>query len=325
MPPQQPNPTASLMTLLALQAALGQQNQTPKQQSPIPTGLLSGLTGSSGGSVLGNALSSWGAEAPMASYNIPASYLPSVSSSAPEVISSTTPSILANAGSMGVLPLAAIAGATFLGGKSAYNMLRGKEDKSLGGKIGRVSLGIATGGLSEVGKKLFGHKSTKQYQRERDDALSKINADYANFHQNTLANRDRANSAAAAQAADFVGFDPNGIWVNNKYKNTGDLNSLTENDITGSQAFFERDPNWLKKSLEERNKIARKYLDAKAIGSSKGMITLDDSKVKLADTMPLQPMFKQPTSPQMPTQSSGLLPGSLMKNGKRYISPGVYR
>jgi hypothetical protein len=78
-----------------------------------------------------------------------------------------TTSIGANAAGMGALPVAAIVGATALGGKSAYNLFKGKKDNSLGGKVGRATLGIATGGISELARPALMRKSTKEIQSDR--------------------------------------------------------------------------------------------------------------------------------------------------------------
>ena len=89
-----------------------------------------------------------------------------------------TTGIMSNAAGMGVGPLAAIAGATYLGGKSAYDIATGKGKawgkSSTQDKIGRGLLGVATGGLSEIGNKLLnGHKSTSDRQQGRWDSLTK--------------------------------------------------------------------------------------------------------------------------------------------------------
>lgn len=89
------------------------------------------------------------------------------------------------AAGMGATPAyipAAIAIQAALSGKSAWDMLQGKEkridqmsmDDITGdplGTAGRVGLAIATGGLSEIGNSLLSHKSTKDYEQERWGAL----------------------------------------------------------------------------------------------------------------------------------------------------------
>ncbi len=81
---------------------------------------------------------------------------------APETVAAAEPLL-----GVGVGPLAAIAGATYLGGKSAYDLIKGREDKSIPGYIGRASLGIATGGLSELARGLMGGKSKEQLARDK--------------------------------------------------------------------------------------------------------------------------------------------------------------
>lgn len=50
-------------------------------------------------------------------------------------------------------------------------------------------------------------------------------------------------------------------------------------DIVGYATFAEHDPNWYKKSLEERLNIAQKALDAKAVREHHGTVDVDWSKV----------------------------------------------
>jgi len=83
-----------------------------------------------------------------------------------------------SSGLMGLAPYAGVAAGLYLGGKGISNYLKGKDhwdpkDDPMGA-ASRATLGIATGGLSEVAR-YFGigrHKSTKQYQDERWGKLS---------------------------------------------------------------------------------------------------------------------------------------------------------
>ncbi len=65
---------------------------------------------------------------------------------------------------IGLGPLAAIAAATYLGGKEAYDIYQGGRNSNL---AGRATLGIATGGLSEVARPFFGKSRTKGEETAR--------------------------------------------------------------------------------------------------------------------------------------------------------------
>jgi len=170
------------------------------------------------------------------------------------------------------------------------------------------------------------HKTTKQYQNERNNKLSASDPTYRSFLESTVANRDKANAASTASAADFVGLDANGIHVNNKYKNSGNVKDLTVNDITGSQTFFENDKSWMSKSVEDRNKLAQSYLDQGLIGSSKGMITADHTKFNSANpqTAPLTdktPVVNPIDPGRFPFGNNTMIP----KTDPNRISAGIYK
>ena len=283
------------------------------------------------------------------SNNIPASYLPSVpiatggeqigtmANGSPMLASGQVGgagSILGNAMAMGPGPIGAIAAGTYLGGKSAYDMLKGNEDKSIPGLLGRGTLAVATGGLSEIGKGLgfWGKPNKKQLQKKREDGLSSKIPTFKAFRDATNANAGQAKLAAEAQAMDFVGLDPNGIHVNNKFKNSRNVKDLTVNDITGASPFFEKYGNdWLgKMSLEERNKIAQDSLDRGAVSEGNGVINVNWGKMntnptpvstvpQLGSKIGISPTGTTPaTIPRLKT-------GDRMANGKTYMSPGVYK
>lgn len=77
------------------------------------------------------------------------------------------PEVGTGAAGLPILPAAAAAIGTVLAGKAGYDMLKGKRPSGIAGKAGRATLGIATGGLSEVANRLInGTKS--QAQKGRD-------------------------------------------------------------------------------------------------------------------------------------------------------------
>ena len=88
-------------------------------------------------------------------------------------------------------------------------------------------------------------------------------------------------------AADFVGNDGKGGWVNNKFANSRDTNDLKKEDIWGYSAFSEKFGNdwWNKFSTQQRADIAQAALDNKAVKEHHGTIDINwnpqlDSSIK---------------------------------------------
>lgn len=73
---------------------------------------------------------------------------------------------------------------------------------------------------------------------------------------------------------DFVGFKPDGMWVNNKFADSRDEKDLHPQDIWGYSCFFEKFGNdWLGKlSVEQRCDIAQKALDLGCVREHIGTI-----------------------------------------------------
>ena len=128
-----------------------------------------------------------------------------IGSEAAPVAAETAGSIGANAAELGVGPLAAIAGATYLGGKSAYDMLKGKNDKSTLGMVGRGTLGIATGGLSEIARPFFMKPSTRDIAKGHTSDLLNVGTDDANYQNYVKGMREQYNSAPVDPSKPFAG------------------------------------------------------------------------------------------------------------------------
>lgn len=171
--------------------------------------------------------------------------------------------ILANAGQMGAGPISAIAAGTYLGGKSAYDtFIKGKEDKSISGKIGRGQLAIATGGLSEVGRAfgLGGRKTHKDYAEEMwgragQAAKTDVDRDAINnsYQQNLRQIDDVDGTGAVYQEGALTGRKWNWKDVKNTSRGT---------DIWGEYGFFQAFPDWISGYTEDQRKqIAEAALD----------------------------------------------------------------
>jgi hypothetical protein len=187
-------------------------------------------------------------------------------------------SIGANAAAMGVLPLAGIAAGTYLGGKSAYNLYKGKEDNSIPGMIGRGSLGIATGGLSELARAsgVFGQKSTRERQAEVTGRLLEQAGDDQNAINYVTGMREQFNSAPP---------DPSKPFFNGKYGSFGEYKQagLNAGDLTGVEGNIETyTPQvWAGLTQEQRQAVTQANIDDGLYDSKDGGVQITDKQKAL--------------------------------------------
>lgn len=199
----------------------------------------------------------------------------------PEIVSATqggtaaaaTPGmfsgVMGNAGSMGVGPLAGIAAATYLGGKSAYDMFKGKSDNSLQGKAGRLTLGMATGGLSEIARPFAMHKSTRDVAKGHTKDLLKQSDDkqYQNYVSGM---REQHNSAPVDPSKPFAG----------KYATEEEYirNGLEAADLTGVYGNIKTfGPDWTKLNFDQQKKVTQGLIDAGLYNFRKGEVEVTDA------------------------------------------------
>lgn len=190
----------------------------------------------------------------------------------------------------GATPLyvpAAVALQTYLSGKSALNMIKGKTDNSISGIIGRVGLGIATGGLSEVANKFFGgHETTKQTEAKRWGELADDGVTGA-AQQATALNSlgDMAGKEVAADGT-VKKWNFNDALAGVKAGNTGDFLG-----VYGNYKTFGND--WSTYTPAQQHAIVAGLADAGLYYSNKGDVLISDAdkarKIKdsvLAGTVP---------------------------------------
>lgn len=217
-------------------------------------GLQQGIGAATGGagSLAGSAAS--GALAPAAPTG--------VTMGAPTAITPAAPSFLSGLGSVGVLPLAGIAAGTYLGGKAAYDMFKGEKPDT----AGRVVLGMATGGLSEVANKFMGHKSTRQEAADKTKDLLKQSDDptYQNYVSGM---REQYKSAPTGKA--YAGkYD---TW--DEYKKAG----LEANDLTGVYGNIKTyGPEWANLTEDQRRAVTQANIDSGLYQSKKGDVDITD-------------------------------------------------
>lgn len=168
--------------------------------------------------------------------------------------------VLSNAAGMGALPIAAIGTGTYLGGKAALDMIKGKKPDL----AGRIVLGMATGGLSEVANKIFGgHKSTRERAKENTASMLAVNQDDKRYQDYVKAMREQWNYAPPDPSKPFL----NGTYATwDEYKkagfDAGDLSGVASNIKT-----FGKD--WTNLDLEQQKKVTQALINAGMYDSGK--------------------------------------------------------
>lgn len=172
------------------------------------------------------------------------------------------PGIMANAGELGAGPLTLIAAGTYLGGKSGLDMLRGKGQawgkSSLQDKIGRVTLGTATGGLSEVARKLFFNKSTKDRTKQRYGEIAGLSSDPT--YQNAI-NTGRDWSLSGQDTWD-IGDDKAAAPISGMTNSYGVLKAYG--------------PEFASLPQEQKEAIVRELVNQDKVNSKQGEYLVDD-------------------------------------------------
>jgi len=198
------------------------------------------------------------------------------------------------AGSLGGAgALAGILAGTALVGKGAKDMFNRKPTKGWEGWLGRGSLGIATGGLSEVARAFgFGKKSTADYDRERKEkVINRGNTGWADYY------------SREGQAADKMALpaeikrDAQGNWI----KADGSWDPREYAGVQGNADTF--GDEWFKLNEDQRNQLVTQFKDAGLYHKDKGDVLIADRNQAraremfnaLLGTKPIMPMAGTPT------------------------------
>ena len=179
-----------------------------------------------------------------------------------------------NFGSIGAGPLAAVAAGTYLGGKSAYDLLQGKEDKSIPGMIGRGTLGIATGGISEIARPFLMKPSTRDIAKKHTGELLDAAGNDANAQAYIQGMREQYNSAPVDPSKPFAG--KYSSW--DEYKKAG----LESGDLTGVYGNIKTyGPEWASLTQAQRQAITQANIDSGIYDSKKGEVEITDAQKAL--------------------------------------------
>lgn len=184
---------------------------------------------------------------------------------APEATGLALPSAsMATAG-----PIAAALGGTYLGGKAGLDMIQGKKP----GLPGRVILGMATGGLSEVGNALLGRETTRDYAKKNTKSLLGASKD-ANYQNYISGMREQFNSAPTGPAfngGQFENFE--------QYKKAG----LNAQDLSGVYGNLKLGEQYTALPQEMKNAYTQSQIDKGNYKSKKGEVQFVDEKTAQAD------------------------------------------
>lgn len=116
---------------------------------------------------------------------------------------------------------------------------------------------------------------------------------------------------------DFVGFaNINGQsqWVNNKFQSDRKVENLVAEDIVNYGTFAEDDPQWFKRSLQERLNIANAALQAGAVKEHHGTIEVDFDKFDKSQAGQYNAIQGNPTALEIAGQMSAAAPAANVPN-----------
>lgn len=208
-------------------------------------------------------------------------------------------------------------------GMEAYNKLKDEDTRSEGALQGYLLSNPATFWLAPFADKL-GLKDNRW--KDENKKLANLAKQDVYIPEPVIAgmpthSRKKEEMQRTDLADDFVGFDPNGQWVNNKFNQSRDEKDLVAEDIVNFATFAERDHDWFKKPLQERLNVANQALQAGAVKEGRGTISVDWDKLGDQPAAAYQGLAGNPTLER--EKSGGGASAANAAKGTR-LSPGIY-
>jgi hypothetical protein len=201
------------------------------------------------------------------------------------------PGLMANWGALGMGPQAGIVGGLALGAKGANDLLKGKgqwdpKDDPMGA-ASRATLGVATGGLSEVARAFGFGKQGRDYAGEQRDRIGKLKESGVQMH------------------TDFADYGDSSKWDKNAPKR--DVKALGATDVWGLPAMYEKFGNdYLGKLTEgQRLAIAQRAVDKGAVINKDHQTDIDWEKVGDVNDILANPLGTPPLAPDITTLGGG--------------------
>ena len=205
------------------------------------------------------------------------------------------------------LGAAGLAAGAYTGYQQVKGLLNAGKGKDMS-LLQETALAFPTFGLSYAWdpiKDAFGWGDQDRWKTE-GNRLKKLQKNGTNIPQAYLdamptGGRSFDSMQRKDQAADFIGFDNKGAWVNNKFNQSRNVADLRGTDLIGYAAFAENDPTWFDKNQEERTRIAQAALDSGAVKERRGTIDVDWNKFTppQAAPTPATPLPQNQGSPGM--------------------------
>ncbi len=197
------------------------------------------------------------------------------------------------------------------GAYTGYQQFKGAKNVLKGGDLStmqQIALALPTFGASFAYnpiKKKFFDKNRWKTEKDNIDRLVKGGTYIPQNLIDSMPTRGRTFDEMERKdfGGDYIGFDSKGNWVNNKFNKSRNVADLRAHDIVNFSTFAKNDPEWFKKSLDERLKVADEALKQGTVSEGRGEVKVDWSRFKPAGSP--QPMPK----PSTPMQA-GMIPAS---------------